>query len=374
MFAFFKAHRVLAIIVLVAAVAWVATGEFSAVGSEEAKSAEIPSEPAAATPPALLRTVAAVAPEFADHARQIRISGATEADKRAVLAARADGIVAALDVVQGAEVSADTIVMRLEGAELAAVVETATASLVQATEQLDVGMALSAKGSLPELELTNRRAAKSAAEAALSQAQAAADRLLLKAPFDGIVDTVDVELGEWVQAGAPITTILSLDPIVVTAEVSELDVAYVAVGSPATVRLVSGAEMQGTIRHVARQASEETRTFALEVALPNPDRTIPAGMTAEISVFAAPQTAVTVPRSVITMSDAGVIGVRVVGADNVAQFVPVQLIDDTEAGMIISGVPADVRIITAGQDLVRDGDQVIVVDAPAAPAIEGASE
>jgi membrane fusion protein, multidrug efflux system len=53
----------------------------------------------------------------------------------------------------------------------------------------------------------------------------------------------------------------------------------------------------------------------------------------------------------------------VVGPDNLAQFVPVQLIDDTEAGLVVAGVPTGVRIITAGQDLVRDGDQVIVVDA-----------
>ena len=38
---------------------------------------------------------------------------------------------------------------------------------------------------------------------------AAADRLNLRAPFAGIVDKVDVELGEWVQTGTPIATVLS---------------------------------------------------------------------------------------------------------------------------------------------------------------------
>ena len=364
---FAASHRILAIVVLVAAGAWVLSGEFAAVGSDDSAAstpeAEAPVVAAVPAPAPVLRTVAAITPDFADHAREIRVAGVTEADKQAVLAARSNGIVAALGVSQGDEIATGTLVMRLDGADATAAVARAESALAQAKEQLEVGETLFARGSLAEMEITSRRAAETAAEAALSEEQATADRLLLSAPFAGIVDSVDVELGEWVQAGTPITTILSLDPIVVKAEVSELDVGYVTVGGPANVKLVNGAEMQGTILHVARQASAQTRTFVIEVALPNPDRIIPAGMTAEVRLSVAPQPAVIVPRSVITLSDDGVIGLRVVGADNLAQFVPVMLIDDTEAGLVVAGVPTGVRIITAGQDLVRDGDQVIVVDA-----------
>lgn len=362
---YFRAHRLLAIIVLIAAAAWVATGEFAAVGSEEAKAEQPERVNVGAPTQAPLRTVAAMVPVFVDHAREIRISGATEADKQAVLAARADGIVAALNVAQGEDVAANALVMQLEGAEVMAAIATAEALLAEAKQQLEVGETLFARGSLAELELTSRRAAKSAAEAALSQAEATADRLTLKAPFSGIVDSVAVEIGEWVQAGAPIATILALDPIVVKAEVSELDLGHVAVGSAARVRLVNGTEMQGTIRHVSKQASEETRTFVVEVALSNADRMIPAGMTAEVSLFATTVPAVTVPRSAITISGGGLIGLRVVGADNRARFASVELIDDTEAGMVVTGVPQGVRIITAGQDLVRDGDEVIVAEGAA---------
>jgi membrane fusion protein, multidrug efflux system len=368
---FAASHRLLAVVVLIAAGAWVLSGKFTAVGTEsEASEQPVAAvEPAAAEPvtpvvtPVILRTVAAMTPDFSDHAREIRVAGVTEADKQAVLAARSNGIVAELSVSQGDDVTTGALVLRLDGADATAAVARAEASLAQATEQLEVGETLFSRGSLPEMEITSRRSAKTAAEAALSEAQATADRLILNAPFAGIVDSVSVELGEWVQAGTPITTILSLDPIVVKAEVSELDVGYVAIGAPANVRLVNGADMQGTVLHVARQASEQTRTFVVEVALPNPDRLIPAGMTAEVRLSVASQPAVIVPRSVITLSDDGVIGLRVVGPDNLAQFVPVQLIDDTEAGLVVAGVPTGVRIITAGQDLVRDGDQVIVVDA-----------
>jgi len=367
MASFFTAHRSIALVVFVVAAAWVATGEFAAVGSEEAHATEgAPKMPVDAAD--TRRTVAAVRPVFSDFAREIRISGATEADKLAVLAARSNGIVQELGVTQGQTIAADVLVVRLEGADVDATVETAMASLAQAEERLRVGEALSARGSLPELELTSRRAEKAAAVSALSQAKAAQDRLLLKAPFAGSVDSVAVELGEWVQAGTPIATLLSLDPIVIKAEVSERDVAHVANGAVAHVRLVNGMELQGTIRHVAMQASATTRTFAVEVALPNPDRAIPSGMTAELSLFAAPQPAVIVPRSVITISAEGVIGLRVVGSDSRAAFAPVTVIEDTDKGLVLSGVPEDARIIVAGQDLVSDGDEVVVVEMTAEEA------
>lgn len=366
-----KGHQIWAVLVLLAAGLWIGSGEFSSVGSEEAHAAQPePAGPTGATARArpVLRTVAAVTPVFAEHAREIRISGATEADKTAVLAARANGVIATLPIVKGDAVAADQVVMTIEGAEVAAAVAEARATLAQRTQELAVAEKLFASGNTAELQLIKVRADKAAAEAAVSQAEAAADRLNLRAPFAGVVDSVDVERGEWVQTGTPIATILALDPIVVRAEVSELDVGYVATGDRAAVRLVNGMTMEGTVRHVARNASPGTRTFPIEVALPNPEHALPAGMTAEVSLFTRPERAVTVPRSIITLSDEGVIGLRVVGADNVARFAGVELIDDTSGGLVVKGVPEGVRIIVSGQDLVRDGETVVVKDAGSALA------
>ena len=359
-------HRMLALVVFVLAALWVLTGHFASVGSEEASAAEAQAaEPAAQTPK---RTVAVVKAELADYARLIRISGVTEADKLAILAARSNGVVQELGAEQGDMVARGAMVMLLEGEEVRAAVKAAEDQLAQAAEQLAVGEALNAKGSLPETEVTARRAAKTAAEGALAQARAAADRLSLTAPFAGTVDAVNVELGEWVQQGTPIATLISLDPIVVKAEVSERDVAHVSVGAKALVRLVSGVALEGTVRHLARKASDRTRTFALEVDLPNPDGQIPSGMTAELRLTAATQPALTVPRSVLTLNEAGQVGLRLVDDKDIAGFLPVDLIDDTEAGFVVTGVPQGARVIVAGQDLVRDGEIVQVKELTRAEA------
>lgn len=357
-----KLHRIAAFCVLAAAAAWIATGEFSSVGSAEETEAPAQAEPVAAEKP-LVRTVAAVEPAFIDYARTIRLSGVTGADKRTALAARTDGVVNGLTLVKGGTVTKGEVVMTLEGAEAEAQAKIAEITLAQRDSELERAQRLFAGGNAPEIEVTNARSAREQAAAELARAKASVDKERLTAPFDGIVDTLEIELGEWVQTGAPVATILALDPIVVMAEVSELDLASVVVGAKARVQLVSGAELEGTVRLVAREASAETRTFPVEVALPNPDLALSAGMTAQVYLSAATVRAVEVPRSVITLSDTGVLGLRVVGADNIAAFAPITIVDDKPEGLMVTGVPDGVRIITAGQDLVRDGDAVEVVKA-----------
>jgi len=366
-----KFHRAAAVFVLIAAGSWIATGKFSSVGSaQEAKAATetTPTVAPEAAPGPILRTVSAVDPVFVDHARPIRLSGITAADKRAALAARAEGVIATLALTKGGMVEEGAIVMTLEGPETLAQAKIAEIALAQRISELEVAEKLFAGGNTSETALTNARSTKAAAEAELNRARAAVDRLELKAPFAGIVDTLEVELGEWAQTGTPVATILSLDPILVKAEVSEIDLASVSVGSVAKVRLVNGTTMDGTVRLVAREASPSTRTFPVEIALPNPDLTLPSGMTAEVQLFAPPVRAVIVPRSIITLSDTGDLGLRVVGADNLAQFAVIKVIDDTPEGLVVVGVPVGVRIITAGQDLVNNGDEVLVAPAVEAPA------
>ncbi len=63
---------------------------------------------------------------------------------------------------------------------------------------------------------------------------------------------------------------------------------YLKLGNTAKIRLVDGTETQGTLRYISRDASSATRTFRIEVAIPNEDKALPAGMTAEITLLAEP--------------------------------------------------------------------------------------
>ncbi|MBZ0163480.1 MAG: efflux RND transporter periplasmic adaptor subunit [Notoacmeibacter sp.] len=373
----FKFHKVAAIAVLIASAGWVLTGEFSSVGSAangEASEAASPAQPGAeenGAPQAadaaapVLKTVAVVKPLFIDHSRAIRISGQTKADKSATLATRTGGIIASLPVTQGQRVEEGDLILSLETEGKEAVVATAKAVLAQREKEFEASERLAAKGSLPKLQLDNVRSALASAKSSLEQAQADLDRLQIHAPFAGIIDRLDVELASSVGQGAQVALLLQLDPIIAAGEVSETDLLHVNVGDKARVRLVSGKEVDGTIRYISRQANPQTRTFPVEVAVPNATTAIPAGMTAEITLLAEPVRAVILPRSVVTLSRQGDLGIRIVGPEDIAAFVPIDLVDDTPNGLLLAGIPEDARVIVAGQDLVSEGDKVNAVEADA---------
>src|SRR5690606_18883086 len=110
--------------VLIGFAAWMGTGTFSSVGSASTENEATPAaaaEPEAAKP--TLRTVAVVTPPRVDHARAIRISGQTEADKRAVLATRAAGVIEELPVKQGDGIEAGDLVLMLSAEDKPAAVE-----------------------------------------------------------------------------------------------------------------------------------------------------------------------------------------------------------------------------------------------------------
>src|SRR5699024_829189 len=127
------------------------------------------------------------------------------------------------------------------------------------------------------------------------------------------------------------------------------DLRHIKVGDKAEAVLVNGEKVEGEVRYISREASPATRTFRVEVAIPNPDRSIPAGMTAEITLRAAPVDAVVLPRSVVTLSGNGDLGIRAADQVNKVVFFPIDLVDDTPDGLVLGGIPADAKVIVAGQ-------------------------
>lgn len=367
-----KAHRYAAILVLIASAAWVLTGEFSFVGSATGQDAEAPAVSdqanagatgdAAAEPRALQSVAVAVIPSI-DHARSVRVSGVTQADKRTNMTARAGGIIAELLVEQGDIVAQGDVIARIapEGRDAAA--RSAQAALQQAQAEFAAREQLVERGTLPRLQLDQQRSALRLAESQYEAAKAELDRLEVTAPFGGTVDQVMVEAGGSVDQGTPVANLIALDPIVGIGEVNESDLRTISVGGQAQLRLVTGQVIDGTIRYISRDAQATTRTFTVEVEAANPNLAIPAGMTAEVILRGEPVVATPVPRSVVTLNDAGELGVRAVDDQGMVVFYPIDLVDDSTDALLLGGIPRGARVIVVGQNLVGDGAKVEAVDA-----------
>lgn len=367
-------HTTAAIIVLLASGAWVATGKYSFVGSEiVADGAAKADQPPAPTdtkpvPTDTLQTVAFVTAAPSAYNRWIRLSGQTEADKKVVLVARTSGAIAKLPVSDGDHLANGDLVMALDGAEKLAAVAAAQTQFDTAEHQTDTNQQLRSRGSLPEQQLQNSIAAREATRSALEAAKVAVDELEVHAPFAGVIDSVAVEAGTWVQPGTEVATLLALDPIVVVGEINERDLQSVEKGTRATVVFGDGTTAEGTVRYVRREASGVTRTFPIEVAIPNPNGAFSSGMSAAIALAAKTAPAVVLPRSVVTLDPEGNLGVRVLTDTDTVGFLKVTIVDDTPQGMVLSGIAAGTRIIVSGQNMVTDGQKVAAVKSTDAAA------
>ena len=114
-------------------------------------------------------------------------------------------------------------------------------------------------------------------------------------------------------------------------------------------------EVSGVVSFLSRSADALTRTFRVEIEVPNTDLAIADGQTAEIMIAAEGSLAHLIAQSSLTLNDEGALGVRSVNSENMVEFHPVTLIRDTVDGVWVSGLPEQINIIVVGQEFVRAG-------------------
>jgi membrane fusion protein, multidrug efflux system len=356
-----KASRITALGLVAAATLWIASGHLLPRESAEVSAAIRANELDAKKPFRIGVTQTSVVP----HSRKLALSGRTEADRRVTVTARTGGVLTELRVRRGSQVKGGEIIAVLSDEARVSQVAQAKSLVVQRQAELTANKPLIASGAMPKIDLVNLEAQLEAAKAALAAAEAELERGVVRAPWDGVVSDITVEVGKaaFSFAGADLCTIVALDPMLAVVEVSERRLAGIKVGDMAEVRLVTGETVRGKIHFVAKTASPTTRTYRIEILLPNADGAIPDGITAEVAIPLAPVAATSVPRSALTFSSTGDLGVRIVDHNGIVGFVPVRVIEDGETAMWVDGIADGSRVIVQGQDFVREGQHVEAVAA-----------
>lgn len=206
-----------------------------------------------------------------------------------------------------------------------------------------------------EAGLDGLQASIESAQAAVNRAETDIDRLQITAPFSGVLETDTAELGSLLQPGGLCATVIQLDPIKVVGFVPENEVTRVEVGALAGARLNQGPDLRAQVTFLSRSADPTTRTFRVELTVPNPDLAIRDGQTAEILIQSQGVMAHVLAASSLTLNDEGTLGVRTIDADSAALFIPVEVLRDAPEGVYVTGLPDQVDVITVGQEFVTDG-------------------
>jgi multidrug efflux system membrane fusion protein len=351
----FLSHRpwLISAVIVVMLAGWLALGSLKA---EETATTEASAETQAAP----LARVVYQRFRAQETDKTIELYGRTAAVRQARLGAEVAGKVVELLVDKGRQVKKGQAIVRLDSSMLETAVERARATLSLREKEYKAAQSLKRKGLQGEVAFTQAESALISARAQLKDARTALDNARITAPFDGIVDDLLVELGDFVGVGDPVASFLDLNKLAIRVDVSERHVQSLKPGQRAKIRLVDNSVVSGSITYIARSSSPATNTYPVEVTVDNSVLRIPAGMSAEVDLSLAQTKAIKVTPAMLALDAEGNLGVKVVEQSKV-RFVPIDLVKAEQDGVWLSGFGDNADIIVVGQGFVRDGDTVEAV-------------
>lgn len=302
--------------------------------------------------------------------RQTRlvVRGRTEANRSVSIRSETSARVVAVPVAEGSLVETDDLLCRLDEGNRGARLEESEAAVRVAEMEYQGARRLDERGLQSANAIARAGADLAMARAQRRQHELELDYTRIRAPFAGVLERRPVELGDFLQAGGLCGEVLDLDPLLLVGHVAERDIRRLATGSDAGGRLLTGEQVRGEIRYLARAADPATRTFRIEVAIPNPDMDMRAGITTEIHLPGPRRPAHRIPAAVLALDDAGELGVRIVNDDDQVEFHYIEILEDAPEGLWVTGLPDRIRLIVVGQELVLPGERVEPVQAEREPS------
>jgi len=188
------------------------------------------------------------------------------------------------------------------------------------------------------------------------------NRTEVKAPFRGYVEKI-IKPGNFINRGEVCAVIIELDPVTFVAEVPEAEIKNIVKGQNVSIMLVTGEIISSKLSFVSKSATPSTRSFRVEAEVRNPNGLIRDGITGTLEISTNKILANKISPSILLLSDSGTLGIRIVNKENAVEFRPIKILEDTQDGLWVQGIPNASSLIVRGQGFVEDGQKVIAIPA-----------
>lgn len=289
---------------------------------------------------------------------EVVLRGRTENKRTVDVKAETSGRVAERPVERGTQVAVGDLLCRIHMEDRQAGLEEAQAALEEARIEQEASLRLKERGFQSETAIAQAKARLVAAEAQVARRQLDIDRTRVRAPFAGIVEDVHLEVGDYATPGSPCVTVVDMNPMLLKGRVSERQVSRIEPGQTVTGVLSDGRTVEGPVTFVGQKADEDTRTYAVQIEIPNADYTVRSGITTEIHIPVDRVLAHKISPALFTLDDDGRIGVRIVNDDRRVEYHHVNIVREEPGGVWVTGLPDVTTLITVGQELVVAGQEV----------------
>jgi len=290
--------------------------------------------------------------------QSVVLRGRTEAKRIVDATAEISGQVVRRSVERGEQVSRGQLLCEIAIDDRAMAVEEAQAALNKAEIEHQGSLRLAAQGLLSAVAIAASAARQEAAEAQLERQTLNLARTQITAPFDGVVEDFHLDEGDYAMPGDACATVIDLDPMLVTAQVTEEQVEHLRLGSTVQGSTRMGRSLEGELSFIGNQSDPVTRTYAVEVTVDNRDYRLRSGLTVSLRVLLDEIQTHYITPSLLTLNEHGDMGVRLIDTSNRVVFSAIEIVEDGPDGMWVSGLPDSAALITVGQEFVTVGTTV----------------
>jgi len=292
--------------------------------------------------------------------KTLNFTGTVEGIRQSDATAKIGERVVELKVEIGDRVEKDQIIAKLDPESPQLQISQAELAVNDAERELQRMESLHQQGAISRQTVDKFELARDMAAANLKQLR---ELLKVTAPISGVVTEVFYREGESPHPGEAVVRVAEMKKIRVEMEVSPSYRLELKKGQKAYIYLTIAPDIkiEGRLDRVSLSADPESRNFQAYVAADNADEYLPPGVSVEVEVIvAARENILAVHRDALTT----VMGKTVVYlANDKARMVEVQT--GITAGSyfeIVSGLEAGQRVVVHGQNLLSDGDPILVVD------------
>ena len=345
-----KTKWIIFIILIVFLLGWIITAETREAQTDAPDALPVSSKP--------LPTVRYIESEHTDHAAALTLSAITLPNRQSTLKAELTAKVESIIKQKGETAKKNEIIIQLDDADWPEQLKAAEALLKQRELEFKGAENLKKRNLISDAEFAVNETRLSEARARVSLAQQSLKQSAIRAPYSGVIDEQLVEIGDHVQNGDPLFTMLELEPLLASGYVTERQRKFLSIGMDCTVQLLSGQTFPATISYISQQASFPSRTLTIEAEFsPAADENVSTQITADIIVPLKQVGVTQLSAALLSLNDQGRMGVKALD-NNTVIFVPIEILSAQKDALYAIGIPEKTRIITAGHGFVTIGEQV----------------
>lgn len=230
----------------------------------------------------------------------------------------------------------------------------------RAVELLKIGGGTQQNVDAMQIQLTNAKNSLAQAERTLKNAR---ENTVLTSPISGVVTARNYDPGDMTGA-LPIVTVAKIQPVKIIINVTESELPNVRKGMPATIKFdtYGDEEFRGTVSTIMPTIDAQTRTFGVEITMPNANNKILPGMFGRVTLNLGTKNRVVVPdKAVVKQQGSGNQYVYVLNSDGTVSYQKVELGQRLGSEYeLVSGVESGSQVVVSGQAKLANGIKVNV--------------